>query len=289
VGNNISNSGTKNVCIGDSVDNSAQTDDSVLIGNNPFNTANECVGIGKAARTAANGAIAIGPSAGAWGVGSTSIGVSANVSGAYSSAIALGNQALCSAESSIAIGPWATVWSGNESIALGFHAETNAAKNIALGHYSNNRISETHVISGPSLLRKDDGESATEYLLAHSAQETVIATREIDAKLSGDDKFTIPIPAGSTFFPSEVGFVVTSSASATVAPFMSVGVTGATDSILATIQLTKIGALNREIFDQAALVSTNGVTSLTVSVKTAATATTLNLRMYVKGILIEDE
>jgi hypothetical protein len=104
----------------------------------------------------------------------------------------------------------------------------------------------------------------------------------VDLKTVAD--YTIAVPAGKFFWPGEIGIIVDTLNTLTSQPEVQAGITGNTDKLLtptATTELT--AAQKRETFT--ALTPTDGETSVTVGVTTAAVATEMTATFYVRGIL----
>lgn len=189
----------------------------------------------------------------------------------------------------MAIGELATITPGTGyfNLAIGPYSEVNGVNSysIAIGAEAVNRLNNSYVITGLSLVRKDNGESDDSEHLYFTGSQAVVFSKEIDLKTLADDVSTITIPTGATFYPDEVGLVITSASGVTGQPNVSFGIMGNTTAVLASSPVTKSAAKGRDIYTPAR----DGVNSLTASVKTAATGTTLMGRFYWKGILVEDE
>lgn len=212
-----------------------------------------------------------------------------SVAAGYS--VAIGGNATAYAQDSVAIGYNATCSypAGNAycNVALGDSASAlGALYCMALGSAAENRIDNSWTTAGAPLIRKDNGEDATKEHLNYAGAEAVFFSKEIDLKTLADDCATITITTGATFYPNEIGLIITASSSVTGNPNVSFGVTGNTTALQASTTVTAVAAKNRTVYTPA---SKNGVNSLTASVKTAATGTTLKGRFYWVGLLVEDE
>lgn len=209
---------------------------------------------------------------------------------AASYSVAMGSYAHAFDQYTIAIGAGATTDGGSSgygNICIGLYsAVTGGGYSIAIGGDATNRIPGSHVMTGASLLRKDAGEDAASEHLYFAGAEAVYLSKEIDLKSLADDTATITVPAGATFYPDEIGILITAAVSVTGNPNVSFGVTGNTTSLLASTTITSVAAKNRTVF---APLAKHGVNSLTASVKTAATGTTLKGRFYWVGMLVEDQ
>jgi autotransporter adhesin len=248
--------------------------------------------------------IASGNYSSAFGYGNTASGYYSyafghknTASGNYSSAFGYGNTA--SDATSSAFGNTNTA-SGSKSSAFGYSntasgatssafGNTNTAsgsKSSAFGYRSIARIDKTTNICGPIIARKDNDEASGLELHSYCGAEIVLLTKEVDLKVAATQ--TITIPSGANFFPNECGVHITSADTVTVQPFLTFGITGTNNKLIASIQTTGLtAALKRQRFQT--LLSSDGEASLTATVGTGATATTLLGRFYFKGILVEDE
>lgn len=204
-------------------------------------------------------------------------------------AVSLGAQSRSINDESVAIGNTAYVIGsdGFAGIAIGSNAQSLGTDSCnVIGSYSTNRINVTTVIGGMHLLRKDNGENASNEHYNYTSAKTVIASKEIDLKTLLDNASTITIPTGATFYPDELELIITSASGVTGNPDVSFGITGNTTSLQASTTITNVSLKDRTIFTPS---SRAGVNSLTASVKAAATGTSLNGRFVWTGILVEDE
>lgn len=296
-------------------DNTATGQSSIAIGTSPEAAAHNSIAVGtETVVTAASPyGIAIGYNAGVIGVDSIAIGVYADcldedsvAVGAYSQAakftvcvgpytsttaecdIAIGYGADCSGGvgvPTIAIGKYAYCRTGSfGSIAIGVDAETYEVNGIVVGNDMVNRLPTSHVISGLSQVVKDTGQ--TDFAHYFSGQENVLFSDEIDLKVVAQ-AVSIAIPTGGTFYPDEVGLVITSANTVTTPATISFGNTSVTDELLAATLTTAQAVKARDRYET--LASGDGQTSLSMDVTVAAVATTLLGRVYFKGIFVEDE
>lgn len=210
-----------------------------------------------------------------------------NASGLYSITLQTGRtdpSHIANGSFATAIG-YDTIAAGAFSTALGAGASATANRGTAIGDYATNRVADSHVITGMSLVRKDNGEAATDEHLFFVGSENIVYSKIVDLKTLADDVATITVPTGSTFYVKEVGVLVTSASGVTGQPNVSFGITGNTTAILASTATTKNAAKGLDVFTP---ISRDGINSLTASVKIAATGTTLSGRFYWKGMLVED-
>lgn len=249
----------------------------------------------------ANSCILIGDSSHAAGAYSVTVGTN---SFAVEGGTAVGYNAYAP-ESSVAVGNFAGDWQ-SYSVTVGSNSNVYAISGIALGSSAvagvngdatkeritaigsdiDNRVSRTHALGGMSIARRAQTgwSSATEW--AYSSQETCVFSEEIDLKTVANDVLSITMPTGSTFFPDETGLIITTASGATGGPQVSFGITGNTTSVVAQTATSKTTVGGRTKFTP---ISGDAVSSITASVKAAATGTTLKGRFYVKGILVESQ
>jgi hypothetical protein len=96
------------------------------------------------------------------------------------------------------------------------------------------------------------------------------------------------IPANTLLFPTEVGLIITEADTVTGQPEISWGETGNTASLLASTATTGMTAAgHKEEFKT--LLKNSGIASIAAEVHVAATGTTLKGRLYVKGIIVENQ
>lgn len=268
------------------IQNEATETNGVAIGYLTESSGTSGVALGQESTANYTSSVSLGPWAVSTGTFSTAVGNSASAS---SYGVAIGDSSSVVADEGISIGSGAAVSAGAGwgQLAVGQYSSVNGSSSYssAIGASSVNRISNSFVITGLSLVRKDDAEAATTEGLFFTGSEAIVFSKEIDLKTLADDVSIITIPTGATFYPDEVGLVITSASGVTGQPDVSFGITGNTTAVLASTPTTKSAAKGRDIFTPAK----DGVNSLTASVKTAATGTALLGRFYWKGILVEDE
>jgi hypothetical protein len=109
----------------------------------------------------------------------------------------------------------------------------------------------------------------------------------VDLTAAGDTE--ISLPTGARFYPNEVGIVITEADSVTGQPSLSFGEGSASPATLsASAQTTGLDVVGDRERRQT-LNKDVGVTVLSATVDTAATATTLTGRVYFQGLFVEDE
>lgn len=273
---------------------SAGSDGAVAIGRGIFIGAGflDVVAIGNGAGVNGNNGVAIGTSAAA-NVAAVAIG---NVASAYISATAVGDTAVAAATYSIAVGRNASILAGAaNAVAIGYGASVPvvAPSAMALGDRAVNRITLTHNISGPSLIRKDDGELLANALQFFSGDNFYILTPEIDF-LAAPADYDIAVPAGASFWVEEVGFILTTldiPGNVATQPTVRFGITGTPAKWLAPTLCTLLDALRkRERFTL--LLTDDGETSMSAGVTVSGALTvpgTYMGRAFFRGMLVEDE
>jgi hypothetical protein len=171
-------------------------------------------------------------------------------------------------------------------IGVGQGAQVSAAQSSAFGNSANSRIETSTNISGPIFIRKSDATANANSYQLMSGAEVIIMTEQIDAEAT--DVATITLPTGVLFFLTECGTIATSANTVAVEPTISFGITG-NNSYFAgaaiTTALTAAGTRERIT----SLSSDSGVTSLTAEITVAATATTLLVRHYFRGFIVENQ
>lgn len=279
-------------------DNEADTN-AVAIGKENIITGNSAVGIGTANNINGIQSVGVGhgitiTSGGSVAVGllcnittgnSVCVGISCESSDIYS--LSAGMQAIASGPTTTALG-YGAVASFSGATAIGDRANALNNANLSIGYKAINRVENTHVLVGCSLIRKDDNEAVGLETLNFVGQENTILSKEIDlTQIAADDVVSLVIPALASFYPEECGLVITATDAVTVQPEISFGITGNATALLAQIVTTISTLKSRQRFKT--LVSDGGQVTLTASLKVSATATTLKGRFYFKGILIEGE
>ena len=258
----------------------------------------QSVALGSDAKAYLYGDVSIGASAAtnATGTGyNVAVGFAAGVNSPASEGVAIGFGTDVNASGGIAIGEHAQTDALN-AIGIGINAYGSAENSIGIGTDIRARISTTHAIAGPSIIKHDNAE--TDELLHFSGQENILFSQEYDFTLAAADNVVIiVIPTGSTFFVSEVGFIPTNVNTITSNPTIEFGINATTDAIMSAVLTTSQTARKRERYlpitantNWTTDAENTGATALfTLSVTTAAVATTFLGRVYFKGMLVEDE
>lgn len=181
-----------------------------------------------------------------------------------------------------------TAAGGNNNVTIGREAVSGGSYCNSIGSLVSNPNSKTNVIGGTSKISRSNRLLTAGYEMYFLAgNEAVIMSGDKNLKTLADDVVSITIPTNTRFYINEVGVIVTAAISVTVQPNVSFGITGNTVAILASTATTGSTQFSRDRFTSPLL--SGGQTSLTASVKSAATATTMNGRFYWKGMLVENE
>lgn len=256
--------GTNSVTLGPSAEGRI---DGVAIGRLTRLRAEDCTAVGRAAFVDGPGGTAMGAYSGAWGVNDVAIG-------ALASAFDGGSLALGEAANA----------AGARSTAIGSVASASGANSMALGPDAS--ASRAHVLVQsvlPAVTRLPSAAATAAW--DNVATPAVITSGALNLKNA--QVYEIPMPSGVTFFPDEVGIIVTAASSVTGQPVVQWGVSGGVDQYIdsgATTGLTAVSA--RQRFQT--LKTAQGATTLRFEVVTGATGTTLTGRIYWRGIAFEN-
>ena len=242
---------------------------------------------------AGTAAVAIGSAAGADGAGGVAVGASSGADGLNS--VAAGAQADVSAARGIAIG-WQSDNDGADGIAIGQRAWVTGADGVAVGSDSRSvasavaigadayarKANTAHIAALPTVQGATVAAANCAWL--KNAAEVVIMSDPVS--LTAASVHTIPMPTDVTFYPNEVGVIVTAADTVTGQPTVRFGATGAETRYLTateTVGLTAVRA--REKF--ATLASDEGSTTLAAEITIAGAATTLTGQFYWRGFAVE--
>ncbi len=258
--------GTLETASGGLQNNTVAANALALLGTVTDNATGIAVGHLSSVGATGSASMAIGPSASADGNIACAIGASASATGQVS--LAIGRQSECPGENSVALGYFAYA-SGKNSAAIGTLASAEAEGIL--------------VFCGlPSV-------SKTSYAAASAARLNVAVPAVVtsgELNLKNTQTYEIPIPATVTFFPDEVGIVITAADTVTGQPTVLWGVNGATEQYVdsgATTGLEAVGDRQR----WTSLKTAKGATTLRFQITTGATATTLSGRIYWRGFAVE--
>lgn len=209
--------------------------------------------------------------AGATGNSAVAIGLDTAATGDASTAVGSGADAL--AIGAVAVGLNATVRSTAEyAVALG----TGVAQ--APGVFQSGGLSvawNTPQSWGAGYIFQFNG-----------TQEVVVLSDEINLKTT--QSISEPLPTGVTFWPDEVGVIITEASGVSGQPSLRFGDGTTMDKYLATTATSGMSAAkDRHRFTS--LASAAGADEMSVDVITAATGTTLKGRIYWRGFAVVNE
>jgi hypothetical protein len=274
-------SGSNSVAIGRDVQ--GLSSEGVAIGHNAHTAYNVQggVAIGFTAFARTNRGVAVGYQSDAFGLETVAIGYGAIARGA--SAIAIGKSATTHANTgpSVVIGEQAFADNGAlSSVVVGddARAETNAQHSVAIGYNIRSRISNTTRM--PPLI--NDTQTGDSFQRAGGAE--VVLTCEPLNMVNGTFVELI-LPAGVRFYTTEVGLVTSDANAVSTAGTVKFGTTVADASLSASLAPSDT-QFNRT--RDTTPLNINGVDTLRATVLTPATATTLIVRPYFKGLLIKN-
>ncbi len=160
------------------------------------------VGYGNVSQYSAN-AMAFGISNASGGDASLAVGYSNTASGDYASAIGYISQAVATS-----------------ATAVGFESYAAGAGSTAIGYQALANIDYT-VNTNAIITRKDNGESSGTEFKVYSGVTNVIMSKDVDLTAVADQ--TVALPSGCSFYPDEVGVIVTSAAGVTGQPTIRFG------------------------------------------------------------------
>jgi len=207
--------------------------------------------------------------------------------------IALGASSSASGLSATAYGrgAWAN---NNQAIAVGYNAFADADDTLAtradvgFGAVGAMAVGETTVITSrtmqtaavPAVPRSNGLEADAAWKQAGSA--SIICSAVLDLKTL--QTYTITLPTGVTFFPEEVGVIVTAASGVTLQPSLRFGATADEARYLAITQTAADAVHGRDRY--VSLASAAGSSTLRAEITTAATGTTLSGRVYWRGFAV---
>jgi len=233
----------------------AQKLSSTAVGGFAYSTERWGVAVGLQAKSEADYATVCG----AWSVAS---GVGAVVLGPYSTA---------SGEAATILGPYGTA-AGPFSVGLGGTIIPVSAE----------RVFQVEAL--PAVPRSASGSQANAAYRMTGCQSVIMSQ---PLNLLNTQTHTIPVPSGSTFFPEEVGVIVTAADTVSGQPTIRFGITGAeTQYLAATATAGLAAAHDRHVYG--ALSSTVGAKTLRAEITVAGAGTTLTGRIYWKGFAVVD-
>lgn len=313
IGKECANKGCDAIVIGNSASTSSSLAvNAVVIGTEATSSGNSAMSIGEGATTSGTKAIAIGKNSNSTATYSTAIGSGAEAS--YSNAIAIGDDSESSGHASLAIGSRSSAaghasvaigcranakdtknssfggyaYSNNSSMAAGFHSFASGAYSQSIGYRAKSLVPSSSCMSGGIITRNTDNASGKSEFLDYTSAEITFMSDVVDLTTSA--LTTIVLPTGGTFYPNEVGLIITEADTVTVQPMLQFGSDETNlETLIAATATTDLSAVrDRERFTT--LLTDNGMTaSVTAKNSVAATATTMTGRFYWKGMWVEDE
>ena len=255
--------------------------DSVGVGNAADAGGAESVAVGVGSWAPNATCVAVGQYASALGFGADSAVFGANATAGGASSTALGANAVTYAATGTAVGARAEVSDpGGTAIGADTYAVNSA---LALGREARAPVTRcSHIAALPIVTSA--ASDASDCHWKKNASEVVIMSAPVDLTATGTH--TITMPSGVTFYPDEVGVIVTDTDTVTGQPTVRFGATGAETRYLAateTVGLTAVRA--REKF--ATLASDEGSTTLAAEITIAGAATTLTGQFYWRGFAVQ--
>jgi len=186
--------------------------------------------------------------------------------------VAVGAYSFCGADYGVALGSGARVEAGNTGgIAIG---NTTVARDrtLQLGALS---VVPRNIKSGTD----------ADAIWQSTGPQVVVMTAAKDLKTLAS--YTLTLPTGVTFYPDEVGVIITAASGVSGQPTVRFGITGDETKYLAATATTGLDAVrDRQRFPT--LVSDDGAQTLRAEVTVAATGTTLTGRFYWRGTAVSD-
>lgn len=256
--------------------------------------------IGYSASAAGSNALAVGHSAIAGGNNSLAIGYGAYAESGGSVAIGYGTYVGDGSVNGVGIGFNVTVEGSSYTVAIGSNADANGFDQaIALGMDSRVVADNVAHIAAPIINIGDhagvlysDAEArirqfaGAEIILMSKSYDLTDGT-PFDGGTLADKNFWV-LPSGTKFYPDEIGLVTDTYTAVTTGPTVSFGHGGSGTQILNN-QLVASGNLGqsggRGEYTSGA---PEGVSTISISMNTGATATALTGRFYIRGMFVEN-
>ena len=233
--------------------------------------------------TGANASIAAGELSMTYGVAAIAIGATAQGNADNAIAVGVGATASALAEAGVTIGGYAQT-RALDAVAVGYAADATKEGSIALGAYAETGADNVLVWAALPVAPKLTA-GASVAAIYNTTAAAVITSGALDLKTA--QTYEIPLPTGVTFFPDEVGIIVTAASTVTVQPTVQFGINGGAQDYLDAVATTGLDAVRaRQRFQT--LKTAKGATTLRFEVTVGATATTLTGRIYWRGIAFED-
>ena len=264
------------------------------------------VAIGHATTASGSTSIAIGQGSSSAQAGGVSIG-SQVVNDTGTNSVVIGNTAVSTGNSNTCVGNTAVAKQDGNNVSIGENATVDGPGSslgyrcVALGgsayvaadlHHSSAIGSEALVNTNNSMnfnampIIRRGVDLNNDELDSFAGMEAVLFSDEIDLKTLLDDAVAITLPTNTHFYPDEIGIIISTVSGLSTNPNVSFGITGNTTALQASTTITAMTQFDRTKFTPTSI---HGQTSLTASVKTAATGTTAKGRFFWKGIFVRDE
>ena len=284
------------------------------------------IGIGSAATVWAIDGVAIGRASLADGNYSTAVGAEAEAQNSYAVSVgwravsqqyglavgpfcaanqysvSLGANVLNSGTHSVTIGATASTINTGEyctavaagasaqanyatAIGAGASATSDAVGGIAVGDTATARTRTMQVGALAVVPRNIKSGTDADAIWQSTGPQVVVMTAAKDLKTLAS--YTLALPTGVTFYPDEVGVIITAASGVTGQPTVRFGITADETKHLAATATTGLdAAYDRQRF--ATLLSDDGAKTLRAEVTVAATGTTLTGRFYWRGTAVSD-
>jgi len=256
---------------------------------------NNAIALGYASNAGALDTLCVGYGTNVYAQRSSAIGRSVNVYGEESiaagrSVTSYGNQTVLIGaggfvEDAGAVAIGNDVYAGGvDSVAIGTLADVDfeVVGGVAIGATSVITTRSMQAAALPVVPRANGLEADAYWKMAGCA--SVLCSGVLD--MTTTQTYTITMPEGVTFFPEEVGVIVTAADTVTGQPSVRFGATGDEARYLAITATTSNAVAERNRWTT--LASANGSTTLRVEVTAAATATALSARAYWRGFAVVD-
>ena len=284
------------------VNSNATSADSIAIGRNSYVAGLGGTSIGTGGGGYTDGHVGLGLRAIPGGAGSIAIGADA-FTAANGGEIAIGRNAWSGGDDGVVIGDDSYIdYSADNCTVIGANSFADWAQSVVIvgngtsaGSGANGAIAlgttlvETartcQIAALPAVSKNNRSYTQANAAWMMAASASVIMSEPLDLKTL--QTHTIPIPTGVTFFPEEVGVIITAAAGVTGQPTLRFGITGTEAKFLAATATTGLDAVHeRERFTT--LASSDGAKTLRAEVTVAATGTTLTGRVYWRGYAVVD-
>jgi len=256
---------------------------------------NNAIALGYSSNADALDALCVGYGTNVYAQRSAAIGRSVNVNGEESiaagrSVTSYGNQTVLIGaggfvEDAGAVAIGKDVYAGGvDSVAIGTLADVDfgVVGGVAIGATGVITTRSMQAAALPVVPRANGLEADAYWKMAGSA--SIICSAVLDLKTL--QTYTITMPAGVTFFPEEVGVIVTAASGVTLQPFVRFGATADEARYLAITQTAAAAVHGRDRYTT--LASAAGSSTLRAEVTSAATGTTLSGRVYWRGFAVVD-